>query len=179
MNRRHALGLMAIGGATALATTRFAVLRRAEGNPATKVPRFELPLKIPAVLKPTKRTETQDEYDIVQSEAEQEILPGHATKIRGYQGVFPGPTIRVRRGPNCSHPAHQSFVGSHRRPFARRPHSFRFRRLRNGHGDARRNAYLQVPQPAARLHTLVSRPCDGSNRGKCLQGIGGLLHYRG
>lgn len=98
MNRRNALGLMAIGGATALATTRFAVLRRAEGNPATRVPRFELALKIPAVLKPTKRTETQDEYDIVQSEAEQEILPGHATKIWGYQGVFPGPTIRVRRG---------------------------------------------------------------------------------
>lgn len=99
MNRRNALGLMAIGGATALATTRFAVLHsRAEGNPATKVPRFELPLKIPAILTPAKRTETQDEYDIVQSEAEQEILPGHATKIWGYQGVFPGPTIRVRRG---------------------------------------------------------------------------------
>jgi FtsP/CotA-like multicopper oxidase with cupredoxin domain len=99
MNRRTALGMIAFGGTAAFVGTRFGIIgKRAESAAATSLPRFELPLKIPAVLKPTKQTETQDEYDIVQREAEQEILPGRVTKIWGYQGLFPGPTIRVRRG---------------------------------------------------------------------------------
>jgi FtsP/CotA-like multicopper oxidase with cupredoxin domain len=61
------------------------------------VPRFQLPLRVPTILEPTKRTEIQAEYDIAQREAEQEIFPGRPTKIWGYQGLFPGPTIRVRR----------------------------------------------------------------------------------
>ena len=99
MRRRTAIGLIALGGASAIAT-RFAVSRAgasARGTPAVTVPRFELSLKVPPVLEPTARTGTQDEYDIVQREAEQEIVPGHITKIWGYQGCFPGPTIRVRR----------------------------------------------------------------------------------
>jgi len=99
MNRRTALGVIAFGGAATLVTARFALIRsRAEREPAIRVPRFDVPLKIPAVLEPSRRTATQDDYDIVQSEADQEILPGHVTKIWGYQGVFPGPTIRVRSG---------------------------------------------------------------------------------
>ena len=99
MRRRTAIGLIALGGASAMAT-RFAVRRARPGArraPATTVLRFELPLKIPPVLDPTTRTETQDEYDIVQREAEREILPGRLTKIWSYEGCFPGPTIRVRR----------------------------------------------------------------------------------
>src|SRR5262249_54656369 len=97
MKRRTALGLIALGGASVVAT-RFAISRGAtKRTPATMAPHFELPLKIPPVLEPTRQTETQDEYDIVQREAEQEILPGRATTIWGYQGCFPGPTIRVRR----------------------------------------------------------------------------------
>jgi hypothetical protein len=79
MKRRTALGLIAIGGASAVAT-RFAVSRGATKHaPGTIAPRFELSLQIPPVLEPTKQTDTQDEYDIVQREAEQEILPGHKT----------------------------------------------------------------------------------------------------
>ena len=97
MKRRTALSLIAIGGASAVAT-RFAVSRGAtKHTPGTIVPRFELPLKIPPLLEPTKQTDSQDEYEIVQCEAEQEILPGHKTMIWGYEGCFPGPTIRVRR----------------------------------------------------------------------------------
>jgi spore coat protein A len=98
MKRRTALGLIALGGASAIAT-RFAVSRghATKRAPVMMAPRFELSLKIPPILKPTRQTETQDEYDIVQREAEQEILPGHATMIWGYEGCFPGPTIRVRR----------------------------------------------------------------------------------
>ena len=98
MDRRTALKVLAAGGVAA-ATTRFALLGgRAEGKAAIAVPRFQVPLKVPPVMEPTRRTETQDEYDVVQREAEQEILPGHGTRIWGYQGVYPGPTFRVRRG---------------------------------------------------------------------------------
>ena len=97
MKRRTALGLIAIGGASAVAT-RFVVGHGAKERAHTiTVPRFELPLRIPSVLEPTRRTDTQDEYEIVQRESEQEIVPGHISKIWGYQGCFPGPTIRVRR----------------------------------------------------------------------------------
>jgi spore coat protein A len=61
------------------------------------IPRFTLPLRVPALLEPTARTPTHDEYTIVQREAAQEIVPGRVTKIWGYQGMFPGPTLRVRR----------------------------------------------------------------------------------
>jgi spore coat protein A len=61
------------------------------------IPRFTLALKLPPVLEPTARTPTHDEYTIVQREAAQEILPGRVTTIWGYQGMFPGPTLRVRR----------------------------------------------------------------------------------
>lgn len=98
MNRRTALGVITFGGAAALVATRFATIRaRADSKPTIVVPRFEMPLKIPAILEPTRRTESHDEYEIVQREAEREILPAHATKIWSYQGVFPGPTIRARR----------------------------------------------------------------------------------
>jgi len=97
MKRRTALGLIAVGGASAV-VTRFTVSRGATERARTiTVPRFELPLKIPPILEPTRRTDTQDEYEIVQREGEQEIVPSHITKIWGYQGCFPGPTIRVRR----------------------------------------------------------------------------------
>jgi spore coat protein A len=97
MKRRTALGLIAVGGASAV-VTRLAVSPGARERARTvTVPRFELPLKIPPLLQPTKQTDRQDEYEILQREAEQEILPGHATLIWGYKGCFPGPTIRVKR----------------------------------------------------------------------------------
>ncbi len=82
MKRRTVLGLGVLGGAamaTPFAVSRFGAMERA---PLMTTPRFELPLKIPPVLDPTKRTGTQDEYDIVQQEAEQEILPGRSRAWR-------------------------------------------------------------------------------------------------
>jgi FtsP/CotA-like multicopper oxidase with cupredoxin domain len=72
-------------------------VRATERARADAVPRFALPLKIPPDLIPTARKSDRDEYTIVQREAAQEILPGRVTKIWGYEGMFPGPTIRVRR----------------------------------------------------------------------------------
>lgn len=61
-----------------------------------KVGRFELPLGIPTVLAPTSTDATTDYYDIVQMMMRQEILTGLKTMIWGYNGTFPGPTIKAR-----------------------------------------------------------------------------------
>src|SRR5262245_32870883 len=98
MKRRTMLGLGVLGGASI--ATGFVLMNRPrarESGPAPDIQRFELTLKIPSVLEPTTQTETQDEYEIVQREAEHEILPGHTTEVWGYQGCWPGPTIRVKQ----------------------------------------------------------------------------------
>jgi spore coat protein A, manganese oxidase len=98
MKRRTVLGLGALGTASIAARVANVHGRASERRAsALTVPRFELPLKVPPVLEPTARTANPDAYQIVQCEAEHEILPGQSTKIWGYQGFFPGPTIRARR----------------------------------------------------------------------------------
>ncbi|WP_020580305.1 multicopper oxidase family protein [Actinopolymorpha alba] len=59
---------------------------------------FQVPLPIPDVLKPTSTSPTTDYYDLPVRVAEQEILPGLRTRIWGYAGQFPGPTLEARRG---------------------------------------------------------------------------------
>jgi spore coat protein A, manganese oxidase len=49
-------------------------------------------------LRPVQRTRTRDIYDITMREATAEILPGFQTPIYGYDGIYPGPTIRARTG---------------------------------------------------------------------------------
>ena len=58
--------------------------------------RRDLP-RIPE-LQPIRRTSTSDVYDVAIQEGIAEILPGFETPIYGYDGVFPGPTIRARTG---------------------------------------------------------------------------------
>jgi spore coat protein A, manganese oxidase len=98
ITRRQALRL-GLGGAAALAlpaigtgvASSFGVFDR-----VATVRRFELPLTIPPVLAPTRTDATTDYYEITQMQAGQEILPGLRTAIWGYNGSFPGPTIRAR-----------------------------------------------------------------------------------
>jgi spore coat protein A, manganese oxidase len=68
-------------------------LLRSEGPTADP---FVVPLPIPPVARPLAGG--GDRYEIVQREADVEILPGRTTRIRGYDGRFPGPTIRGRAG---------------------------------------------------------------------------------
>ena len=99
MTRRTALRLSVLGGASMAARAGSgSTMAPALGD---AIPRFTLPLRVPALLEPTARTPTHDEYTIVQREAAQEIVPGRVTKIWGYQGMFPGPTLRVRRDRLC------------------------------------------------------------------------------
>lgn len=58
---------------------------------------FTVPLPIPPVARP-RSDATTDYYDLTQRVARQEILPGRATEIWGYDGHFPGPTIVARAG---------------------------------------------------------------------------------
>jgi spore coat protein A, manganese oxidase len=53
---------------------------------------FQVPLPIPALLAP-RATADADYYELAQSVAEMEIIPGFKTPIWGYNGTFPGPTI--------------------------------------------------------------------------------------
>jgi spore coat protein A, manganese oxidase len=95
-----ALGLMAAGGLSASA----ALARRPSFTGAELVsalplpPPFQVPLPIPAVLKPVSTSHGTDHYQITQREAEAEILPGITTPLWTYEGTFPGPTIESRRG---------------------------------------------------------------------------------
>ena len=60
------------------------------------VPRFTLPFRIPPVLAPTSSDATTDYYDVRQMVNTVELLPGLKTTVWGYNGMFPGPTIRAR-----------------------------------------------------------------------------------
>ncbi|GIE82365.1 spore coat protein A [Actinoplanes philippinensis] len=60
--------------------------------------RFRTPLPIPPVARPVKVTADTDHYLITQRVARAELIPGTKTEIWGYDGLFPGPTLRGRKG---------------------------------------------------------------------------------
>jgi spore coat protein A len=59
---------------------------------------FQVPLPIPATLRPVSQVGDHDQYRLTQRAATVEILPGLRTPIWGYDGAFPGPTIETRSG---------------------------------------------------------------------------------
>ncbi len=66
------------------------------GGGGVTVPVFELPLNIPPVAQPSGTDAAgRPIYEIVQQNASVEIIPGLQTEILGYQGMTPGPTIKV------------------------------------------------------------------------------------
>ncbi|MBO0892464.1 MAG: multicopper oxidase family protein [Acidothermales bacterium] len=105
LTRRRFLGVTAgaVGlGALAVALPGCSVLTQQQAGELLKsrarLPKpFTVPLPIPPVAEPTRRTPDAWYYDIPVREAEAEILPGLKTRIYGYDGIFPGPTIVSRR----------------------------------------------------------------------------------
>lgn len=87
-----ASGLAGCGGAGAGQTAE--LLRSRVPLP----PRFRTPLPIPPVKRPVRSDAHADHYEITQRVREIEILPGYRTPVFGYDGLFPGPTIRSRSG---------------------------------------------------------------------------------
>jgi FtsP/CotA-like multicopper oxidase with cupredoxin domain len=64
-----------------------------------RIPRpYTVPFVRPPVLAPTRSDATTDYYRVVQKPFVGQILPGVATTLWGYNGMVPGPTIRVHRG---------------------------------------------------------------------------------
>ena len=57
---------------------------------------FDAPLPILPALAPTSSDATTDYYDITMEVGTKEIRPGKQTTIWGYNGLYPGPTIRAR-----------------------------------------------------------------------------------
>ena len=96
INRRDALKLALAGGVATL--LQECDLRPSHGNSSKVVPRFEAVLPIPPVLEPTRSDKHADYYEIEARESTASILPGKQTTIRSYNGIFPGPTIKTKRG---------------------------------------------------------------------------------
>ena len=58
--------------------------------------RRDLP-RIPELV-PVRRTHTTDFYESAIGDGMADVLPGFQTPIYGYEGIYPGPTIRAKRG---------------------------------------------------------------------------------
>jgi spore coat protein A len=66
--------------------------------PSPAVDHFSVTLPILTTLQPSVSDATSDVYELTESEAQLEVLPGLRTTVWGYNGLFPGPVIRARRG---------------------------------------------------------------------------------
>lgn len=107
LNRRDVLRLGLLGGTAAvLPLDRVAALtgERSHGAralvvaPSPRVEPFSVPLRVPPVLQPAASDATTDWYEVDMRPAAMQILPGLTTTIWGYNGLYPGPTIRARQG---------------------------------------------------------------------------------
>jgi spore coat protein A, manganese oxidase len=99
MTRRQMLRAGLLGASSLLLPTRRAAAQSAMFAP------FQVPLPIAPVLTPTSSTGKKggstgtDFYTITQQPADVQIIPGGPpTRIWGYNGLYPGPTIRAKRG---------------------------------------------------------------------------------
>ncbi len=93
-SRRDFLKLALAGGA-ALALPRPAI---ASGDTFPAVEPFQVPLRVPRVLKPVRSTEGRDYFVTTMRPARGRLLPDKRTPIWGFDGMFPGPTIKVTKG---------------------------------------------------------------------------------
>lgn len=66
--------------------------------PSPPVIPFDAVFRTPPVLAPTRVEADADYYEMTMRSAVVEILPGRSTTIWGFNGQFPGPTIKARRG---------------------------------------------------------------------------------
>ena len=108
ITRREALKLGALAGGSLLLPIELlrrtkAVAQESSGPVSPKTPLFQVPLPILPVLSPVRSDATTDYYVIEQKPAQVEIVPGFLTTIWGYNGQFPGPTIK-------SHVGRQTFI---------------------------------------------------------------------
>ncbi|NHD19337.1 multicopper oxidase domain-containing protein [Actinopolyspora sp. BKK1] len=97
LNRRGMIKLATAGGAVAAMPAGNGLAASASTDPAPSKP-FTLPMPIPPVLSPKRSLDDVDFYRVHMTETRTEIIPGLQTTVRTYDGTFPSPTIRARRG---------------------------------------------------------------------------------
>ncbi len=103
MSRKDALKLGLLGSAALmLPLERTARAEWSSGDrlPSSQVPPpFQVPFAAPPVLQPVRSDDTTDYFEVTMRSARVPIVPGRPdTEIYGYNGISPGPTIRVARG---------------------------------------------------------------------------------
>ena len=59
---------------------------------------YQADLQLPPTLVPVSSTATEERFELTIREGRAEIIPGELTPVYGYDGVYPGPTIRARKG---------------------------------------------------------------------------------
>ena len=96
ITRREAIKLGLIGGGTFLSPLGFPDLALAQFSP--QIQPFQLPFRVPPLLQPVRSDDAPDYDEITMRQANVELLPGRSTRIWGYNGITPGPTIRQRGG---------------------------------------------------------------------------------
>ena len=87
-----ALCLLPAGARTATAVRAVSTAAAAAVDP------YQVDLQLPPTLVPVSSTATEDRYELTIREGRAEIIPGMLTPVYGYDGVYPGPTIRARQG---------------------------------------------------------------------------------
>ncbi|WP_433355753.1 multicopper oxidase family protein [Microtetraspora malaysiensis] len=96
LSRRGFLGVLG-GGALALAGCGRLTGEASGRTLASALPLpapFTVPLPVPPVARPVR----PGHYELAQRAAKVEIIPGTRTEVWGFDGVFPGPTLDLRRG---------------------------------------------------------------------------------
>src|SRR5688572_21364896 len=96
LRRRELLKLGALGGSAALLGWRLpSVPLPARASGAAP---FSIPLPIPPILQPVRSDASGDYYELSMKSGRAQLQHGPATEIWGFDGIWPGPTIRATRG---------------------------------------------------------------------------------
>ena len=188
--RKEMLKLGVLGGAALLlplerrARTQLAVAGRI---PESRLPEpFQVPFPTTPALKPVRRSATTDYYQITMKANKVPILPGFpATEIWGYNGITPGPTIKVMKGRKAvvrqinrlprRHPTlgYESWTSVHLHGSASLP---QYDGYANDITYPGRVQGLPLPQHPERPHPLVPRPRRPPHRRERLHGLAGQYH---
>jgi FtsP/CotA-like multicopper oxidase with cupredoxin domain len=65
---------------------------------ASRMEPFSVPLPIPPVLQPVRSHASGDYYELTMQRGRAQLRDGPATEIWGFDGIWPGPTIKATRG---------------------------------------------------------------------------------
>lgn len=92
ISRRDFLKVTAAGGAASILSSY------GMAGVASAQPPFSVPLRVPPILTPKRTVDGIDHYEIFMRRNDVRILEGKRTRIWGFNGRFPGPTIKVTKG---------------------------------------------------------------------------------